>query len=578
MQLKKILFISAPIIIFGIPLAVLGAFYLCFLNKIYPNTFIANQINVSGLTVDGAAEKLKQALKDKNQLILSFPKGNTTIEETVFFEEIGLSFQIDKTAQKAFRESRINLSSRFKKKKNIPLEFSLDYDLLLEKLILLGSQIHTPEIPTQISFNPDTNQVEINQGRVGKEINLQASEEIIVEAIRQGQTDQPIELAISDVGQILPEQDLADLKTRADKLVGKTITLTNDHSNFVIQQEQLINFIGINQPWDREKIKQYVGTLAISIDKPAKDALLRFENGKVVAFQPDEPGFELNQEQAVRAIIDGLNAITTTNQTAIVREIEISQVEPKVKTSETNRLGIKTLIGKGESWFPHSIASRIHNVDLASSKLDGILIEPGETFSLEAALGEVSKATGYEAAYIIQNGRTILGAGGGVCQVSTTMFRAALNSGLPIIERHPHAYRVSYYEEGSKPGFDASVFFPTNDFKFVNDTPAYILIQRKIDLKNFYLAFEFYGTSDGKRVEISNIRLWDVSPPPAPLYIDDPTLPAGTIKQIDWSSWGGKAAFDWKVYNAANQLIYDETFYSNYRPWQAVFLKGVAVQ
>ncbi|NQS89123.1 VanW family protein, partial [Patescibacteria group bacterium] len=453
MQLKKVLIISAPIIILGVPFAILGAFYLCFLTKIYPNTFVTNTINVSAQTVKQAEEKIKQALENKNTITLSFPKGNTVIKETVSFENINLAYQADKTAQKAFRESRINLSSRFKKKKNILTEFTLDYDLLLEKLIILGSQIHTDEIPAQISFDPDTNQVEINQGKVGKEIDLQASEEIVIESIRQGQTDQATELAVSDIGQILSEQNLADLKTRANKLINKTITLTNDHSNFVIQQEQLINFVGITQTWDGEKIKQYVDTLATSIDKPAKDALLRFEDGKVITFQPDEPGFELDQEAAIQAIRDSLNTLTTTNQTSIVKEIEISQVNPKVKTSETNKLGIKTLIGKGESWFPHSILSRIHNVDLSSSKLGGILIEPGETFSLDIALGEVSKATGYEAAYIIQDGRTVLGAGGGVCQISTTMFRAALNSGLPIVERHPHAYRVSYYEEGSKPGF-----------------------------------------------------------------------------------------------------------------------------
>ena len=172
-----------------------------------------------------------------------------------------------------------------------------------------------------------------------------------------------------------------------------------------------------------------------------------------------------------------------------IKELPLEKIEPEIKTSDTNRLGIVDLIGQGESYFRHSITSRIHNIDLASSRLDGVLIAPGEIFSFNQAVGEISKTTGYRDAYIIQNGRTTLGAGGGVCQVSTTLFRAALNAGLPIIERHAHAYRVSYYEQDSKPGFDATVFSPTADLKFKNDTNAYILVQRFFELKNHHLVF-----------------------------------------------------------------------------------------
>jgi vancomycin resistance protein YoaR len=86
-------------------------------------------------------------------------------------------------------------------------------------------------------------------------------------------------------------------------------------------------------------------------------------------------------------------------------------------------------------------------------------------------------------------GKTVLGDGGGICQVSTTLFRAALNSGLPISEYHAHAYRVGYYENDAKPGLDATVFGPTVDFKFINNTPASILIQTIVDKENNKLLF-----------------------------------------------------------------------------------------
>ncbi|MFS8158712.1 MAG: VanW family protein, partial [Candidatus Roizmanbacteria bacterium] len=171
------------------------------------------------------------------------------------------------------------------------------------------------------------------------------------------------------------------------------------------------------------------------------------------------------------------------------------------------------------------------------------------------------------------NGRTVLGDGGGICQISTTLFRAALNAGLPIISRKAHAYRVGYYENDSKPGMDATVFAPSVDFKVKNDTGHYILIQTIIDPKKTSVLFEFYGQKDGRKVTLSPIKVWDVSPPPEPRFEDDPTLPRGTKKQVDFAAKGGKSSFTYKV-EKNGEILQDRTFYSSYRPWQAVFLVG----
>ena len=155
------------------------------------------------------------------------------------------------------------------------------------------------------------------------------------------------------------------------------------------------------------------------------------------------------------------------------------------------------------------------------------------------------------------------------------MFRAALNAGLEIIERHPHSYRVGYYEQNSPVGVDATVYSPSTDFKFKNDTPTHILIQTQVDLTKNYLKVEIYGSSDGRKAVLSNFRLWGQTPPPPDLYVDDPTLPAGQTKQIDWKAWGAKAAFDWTV-ERSGEIIHQKTFYSSYQPWQAVYLRGTA--
>jgi len=143
---------------------------------------------------------------------------------------------------------------------------------------------------------------------------------------------------------------------------------------------------------------------------------------------------------------------------------------------------------------------------------------------------------------------------------------------LPIVERHAHAYRVSYYENDSEPGFDATIYSPSVDLKFKNDTPGALLIQTEIDEVNMILTFRFYGKKDDRKIEISKATVWDVSPPPEPLYQEDPTLKSGEVKQVDFPAWGAKAKFTYKVTNGKE--VMEKTFFSTFRPWRAVYLKG----
>lgn len=337
---------------------------------------------------------------------------------------------------------------------------------------------------------------------------------------------------------------------------------------------------GINlQPiftWNTETLDTTLDSLALQIDIEPESALFEFQNGKVSAFKLAKTGRSLDTETLKRQFVTQLERLSqeTNPQKNIVFALPVRTKEPLVQTEQANDLGIIELIGRGESTFRGSIPGRIHNVALAASRINGHLIPPGQTFSFNAALGDISAATGYKQAYVIKQGRTVLDDGGGVCQVSTTLFRAALNSGLPITERHAHSYRVSYYEQGGwKPGFDATVYAPSYDLKIQNDTPSHVLIQAIADTKNLSLTFELYGKKDGRIAEISPTRLWDPRPAPPDLVQDDPTLPTGQMKQVDWANPGIKAAFDYKV-TRNGEVLFEKNFFSNFVPWQAVFLKG----
>ena len=337
-------------------------------------------------------------------------------------------------------------------------------------------------------------------------------------------------------------------------------------------------FNGVNLPpayrFSQDKLTVSLKPFASSIDKAPVEALFQFENGRVTAFRPSINGQTIDTQALDNKIFSYLRLLLLTNKSqTITISIPIKIVKPQLTTDKVNNLGIKELIGTGTSLFQDSIDSRIYNVELAASRLNGVLIAPGETFSFDRALGDVSAFTGYKQAYIISGGHTILGGGGGVCQVSTTFFRALLNAGLPITERHAHDYRVGYYEEDSPPGFDATVYVPTVDLKFQNTTGHYILVQSVVDPNTLRLTFYLYGTLDGRQVSITQPVITNQIPAPPPLYQDDPTLPKGVVKQTDFSANGATVIFSRTVTQNGKTII-AETYRSVYQPWQAVYLRG----
>lgn len=324
--------------------------------------------------------------------------------------------------------------------------------------------------------------------------------------------------------------------------------------------------------YEKAPFNEFIKVYAEAYNTPAKDAKFTFEDGKVVSFSPDVKGKKINEEKFFSDMNQKMEEVKKKPENKKVTLTE-EIIQPEITLAKANNLGIEELIGEGKSDYSGSSEDRRYNLSLAASKFHGVLIAPGEDFSFNKIVGDISSNTGYRPAYIIQNGKTVLGDGGGVCQVSTTAFRAALNTGLPIVERHAHAYRVGYYENDSKPGFDATIYTPSVDLRFKNDTPAHVLVQVENVPEENLLYFRFYGKKDNRVVELSDATVWDVAPPPPDRMEDDPNLPNGTVKQIDFAAPGGKSKFTYKVVKDG-KITYEEEFYSSYRPWQAVFLVG----
>jgi len=326
--------------------------------------------------------------------------------------------------------------------------------------------------------------------------------------------------------------------------------------------------------FSEEGLKEKLEPFYEEINKEPVEAVFNFEGGRVREFEASENGREVDEEKLSEQILSkGKQIIGSNEQKVIIIPVPVRVIEPSLTTEKVNEMGIRELIGSGTSLYKGSISSRAYNVGLGASRANGVLVPPGENFSFVEAVGDVSSLTGYKQAYVISGGRTVLGDGGGICQVSTTLFRAALDAGLPIVERHPHSYRVGYYEQDSPPGIDATVYVPSVDLKFKNDTNNHILIQSINDPVEQRLTFMIYGTSDGRITEISTPVVSNFRPAPEPKYEDDPTLPQGQVKQVDFAAPGATAFFT-RTVTRNGEVILSDKFSSNYRPWQAVYLRG----
>ncbi|MCD6519472.1 MAG: VanW family protein, partial [Anaerolineae bacterium] len=307
-----------------------------------------------------------------------------------------------------------------------------------------------------------------------------------------------------------------------------------------------------------------------------------------LACPPREPRFDYTpQENALTLLTPGQNGyaldIATAEQLIAqacfdpIKKIPLPLhiIPPRVTRAELASLLPLQLVGEGESSFRGSKPGRLQNIKVASARFYGLIVPPGAIFSFLQNLGLVTVANGYSQSWIIYGDRTILGPGGGVCQVSTTCFRAAFWGGYPIIERWPHTYRVRWYEPPL--GLDAAVFSPSTDFKFLNDTEFPILILTQVDEKNAKLYFRFYSRSIGRQVKMEGPTTSNPVKPGEPVYEQDPTLPPGTRIQVEWPHDGLDVTL-YRIIEKNGQIVAKEKFFSRYEPWPARYLIGAPKQ
>ena len=321
---------------------------------------------------------------------------------------------------------------------------------------------------------------------------------------------------------------------------------------------------------DTELIKKYLtDQVASTINQEPENARLAMDNGRVSVWQSGRDGREVDLEKTAAQIARWPDFAKATSDKPEEIQVVTKVISGSLADATAEELGLKEIIGTGVSQFAGSPVNRRHNIRVGANSLNGLLIKPGEEFSLLKALGEIDGKHGYLQELVIKENKTTPEFGGGLCQIGTTMFRATFNSGLPITQRRNHSYRVVYYEPA---GTDATIYNPAPDYRFINDTGHYILIQARMEGNN--LAFDFWGTKDGRQVQFTKPIVYNIVAPPPLKTVETTDLPEGQKKCTEKAHNGADAYFDYTV-TYPNGDVKAKRFSSHYIPWQAVCLVGV---
>ena len=454
------------------------------------------------------------------------------------------------------------------------LQLSYDQEALQAQMQELEKQLDTPARPPQAELK--AGKVVVFAGELGKAVDYAQTEQAVTEAaIRQEFTTPAV---VVETGTILTPEQVAMVTTEAEKLKGKSLKVSAELFSKRVSDAQLISLLTLSRELESKNTTELLNTWQEEIKRDPQDPVLKIDSAtqKVLKFVPPRSGRQLDLAPTRHELRQALEKLLSESDTKTA-EVKLAVIEqaPEKSLASTNQLGITERIGFGDSYYAHSIPNRIHNVAITAERVNNVLIMPGEEFSFNKTLGEVSASTGYRSAYVIKNGRTELGDGGGVCQVSTTVFRSVLNAGLDVTLRLPHSYRVSYYELDSKPGVDATVYAGNVDFRFKNDAEHAVLLHTVNDPKKLYMYTELYGTSDGRMTEITDHKTWNYRAPPPTQYIDSAELPPGKLQQVDWSAAGISASFKHIVRDKDGHVRSEKIYTSNYKPWSAKYLRGI---
>lgn len=570
-----------------------GYYSVSFKNKILPNVLVAG-VSLEGLTINEAREELKNLTDEFSTKSLAFSIDGENTE--IKIKDLNPDFNINEAVFKAYgigRSGRLlpDILERIEavfRKRNFDEFTSINSNALANTLDALSKKYDQPEKNAGIKVT--SGNITIIPEKDGQRFERVKVESLIWHSIKTLSYAPLGDFPLNRSQAAVTKGQVEALKPQVERTIAESLSLKHEDESFEISPEQIgawLDFL----PGDstlgiaklgvkKELIEAYAKTLAEQIFIEPKDAKLKIEDGKAVIFEVSQDGLELDIAKTTDLISEGILSRTVlgiksndpNGQQSTIITLPVATKKANITDETIETLGIKELIGRAETDFSGSPRNRVHNITTGTKFINGLLIRPGDEFSTVGTLGEVDASSGYLPELVIKNNRTIPEYGGGLCQVSTTLFRSVLNAGLKVTERRNHSYRVSYYERGIGPGLDATIYLPKPDFKFLNDTPGWILIQGTV--KGNKLIFELYGTSDGRKSKIDGPYTLSTKAAPAPVYVQSNSVAPGKTVLIEHAHAGATTTAKYSVVDKDGKLLFEQTFDSVYKALPARYLVG----
>jgi vancomycin resistance protein YoaR len=575
-------------------LAIIVGFDSVYAGQIYPGISVAG-LDLSRMAPDEAATRLAEHIRYAESGKIVFRDG-----EKVWIArpaDVGLFLDPENSAMAAYNRGRqgnpvYRVLSQFEAwyfGVDLPPQFVYDERIARSYLESIAALVNKPAMEASLSVNGVD--VSVQPGQVGRTLDVAATLAPLEAQLRSlSDGILPLEIVESPPA-ILDVSEQAEI---ARKILSAPLTLhlpeaqEGDPGPWTFEPQNLAGMLTIQRVESPQGALYQVGLNAEGLRSFLKDqasGLARTASNARFIFNDETRQLEVIQPAVIGRALDVDATIETINRELAQGQHDIDlAVEftpPAVADDATaEQLGITELVSEQTTFFYGSSAARLQNIETAASRFHGVLVAPGETFSMAQVMGDVSLDNGYAEALIIFGNRTIQGVGGGVCQVSTTLFRTVFFGGFPVVERYPHAYRVSYYElnaanqiDSSMAGLDATVFVPVVDFKFTNDTPNWLLMETYTNARGRSLTWKFYSTSDGRSVTWDTSGLRNIVEPPEPLYQENDELAKGETRQVDWAVEGADVDVV-RTVSRDGQVLYQDEFRTHYLPWRAVIEYG----
>lgn len=604
--LIRIAYTSAFVAVVGVSLGLVGAalFELNYQGRIYPGVR-AWGVDLSGMTPTEAALALSAVFTYPQSPAFTLRDGDRTWTATP--AELGLTFDLAATVNGAYHVGRAgqwpaDWIAQFETwyfGAQVAPVVVYDQSRTLAYLAAVAQDVYRAAV--EASLAAEGGNVTATPGQIGRQLDVTAAALALRgQLMTLGAADRPLTF-IETPPLVL---DASQQAAAAEAVLSQPLILVianpvagEDPGPWTIDQAALAAMLNIRRVQDTPNsarfevgldpaaLRAFLEPLVPQLERKSRNARFIFndETRQLDLLEPslDERALDVDATlaQINAELLKGVHTVPLVFQSQ----------PPEVASDATGeQLGVTQLVVAVSTSFAGSSAERVKNIKVASARFHGLLVAPNATFSFVEALGDVSLDAGFAEALIIYGGRTIRGIGGGVCQVSSTVFRAAYFGGYPIVERYSHAYRVGYYERNgtweaadgrsgawSDPGLDATVFAPLVDFKFQNDTPYWLLMEVYVNEGTSRLTWKFYSTWDGRQVTVSRAQVENVVPHPEPLYEEDPELPTGVIQQVDYAADGADATVYRTITRDGVQINTGESpLRTQYQPWRAIYHYG----